>query len=461
MRREGAGVLLVLAILCGLTLRELVLIPHLPQAAIYHSHLPENSSGPWEEEAGNVEGENEVEVESSTMRPTSSPETSTVAGNISSPFRFSSNVTGFSDILDLRLGTVLNDRARLALAYARLALAVERGETDTEVNLKEEVVSLMGGTLPQSRKPADEKPLQILLLATWSSGSTFLTKLITHYPGTFLTFEPMVYIKGYGAVESSRALDAVSLLRSVFSCNFTTGSPANAMLSFLSKSGYKKWPLHNIRLRNVCEGVADKDDLCLSPDFLAKACQLYPTHLVKTVRMRVVQAEPLLQKPQDLNLKILVLFRDPRAVRSSRLRRKSWCWFPACGSLKRQCEDHDQDLEDAERLAQLYPGQVSIVKYEEVARKPKTTLPIILKFLGLPWHPSLTKFMADHMVEDAKHNKEGDLHTQSVNSRQKTESWRKKLSSSQRKEVEETCKLTIANHEALTMLRTPANQPKN
>ena len=78
----------------------------------------------------------------------------------------------------------------------------------------------------------------------------------------------------------------------------------------------------------------------------------------------------------------------------------------------------------------MYPEQVSIVKYEEVAKKPKTTLPILLKvkkeirktkqnkirkveakqgfnyfslqFLGLPWHPSLTKFMADHMVEDAK-----------------------------------------------------------
>ena len=31
--------------------------------------------------------------------------------------------------------------------------------------------------------------------------------------------------------------------------------------------------------------------------------------------------------------------------RSSRLRRKSWCSFPACGSLKRQCGDQDQDLE--------------------------------------------------------------------------------------------------------------------
>ena len=31
-----------------------------------------------------------------------------------------------------------------------------------------------------------ERPLQVHLLATWSSGSTFLTKLLSHYPGVFL-----------------------------------------------------------------------------------------------------------------------------------------------------------------------------------------------------------------------------------------------------------------------------------
>ena len=238
-------------------------------------------------------------VEHSTIKPertTLETTTAATAKDASSPFSFSANVSGFYDILDYPLGAALNGRAKLALAYARLALAVENGN-----NLKEEVISLMGGqpsqTAPAEQSGAlvpgnassssDQKPrLHLLLLATWSSGSTFLTKLITHYPGTFLTFEPMVYIKGYGAVEQSRAEDAVSILRSVFMCNYTTGSPANKMLNFLKGSGYKKWPLHNIRLRNICENVATdkKDDLCLSPDFLGKVCQLYPTHLVKTVR---------------------------------------------------------------------------------------------------------------------------------------------------------------------------------
>ena len=37
-----------------------------------------------------------------------------------------------------------------------------------------------------SQVKVKERPLQVHLLATWSSGSTFLTKLLSHYPGVFL-----------------------------------------------------------------------------------------------------------------------------------------------------------------------------------------------------------------------------------------------------------------------------------
>ena len=51
------------------------------------------------------------------------------------------------------------------------------------------------------------------------------------------------------------------------------------------------------------------------------------------------------------------------------------------GILQEQnvCIFKRETSQDAQRLAQMYPEQVSIVKYEEVAKKPKTTLPILLK----------------------------------------------------------------------------------
>ena len=77
---------------------------------------------------------------------------------------------------------------------------------------------------------------------------------------------------------------------------------------------------------------------------------------------------------------------------------------------------------------------------------------IFPQFLNLPWHPTLTKFMADHMVEDMNHNKEGDLHTQSVNSSSKVDQWKQKLSKASLWELNKTCGRTIQNHVELSMI---------
>ena len=51
--------------------------------------------------------------------------------------------------------------------------------------------------------------------------------------------------------------------------------------------------------------------------------------------------------------------------------------------------------------------------------------------------------MTDHMVEDVRHNKEGDLHTQSVNSSTKVDQWKVKLSETDLAEITRICKRTI------------------
>ena len=47
---------------------------------------------------------------------------------------------------------------------------------------------------------------------------------------------------------------------------------------------------------------------------MGKICSLHPIQLVKTVRLRVHQVVDMLLE-KDLNIKMLVLFRDQRAVR--------------------------------------------------------------------------------------------------------------------------------------------------
>ena len=136
--------------------------------------------------------------------------------------------------------------------------------------------------------------------------------------------------------------------------------------------------------------------------------------------------------------------------RSSRNSR-GWCSFPACSSLARLCSDQDSDLQLATTLARVYPHNVMVAKFEHLVTRPKLTIEAILKFLGLPWHPALTKFMSDHMVEDPKHKMEGDLHTQSVNSSAKADQWRSKLTRDQKEEIDRICGGIVERHQNIGM----------
>lgn len=366
-------------------------------------------------------------------------------------FNFFPNISSYVDILDTKLSDILSNVKRLGTTFAKAAMDIER--PNNERSFKDLFLSMFStkeDTTENLTATNLTKPLHILLLSTWSSGSTFLTKLLTHYPGTFLTFEPMVLIKGYGAVQNQTAAEARLLLKDVFNCNYEPGSMGEKLLGFTKRSAYTKWALHNIRLRNVCEGLKNGNNYCYDPAFVSNICRLHPIQLVKTVRLRVQHVQQLLEE-DGINLKIIALFRDPRAVRSSRLGR-SWCNFPSCNHLPIVCQDHNQDLRMAKMLSELNPDKVIIAKYEELATQPKLTIPVILKFLGLPWHPALTQFMSDHMVEDLKHNREGDLHTQSVNSSAKVNQWRVKLSHADLAEVTKTCERTIESHEKLSMI---------
>jgi hypothetical protein len=79
----------------------------------------------------------------------------------------------------------------------------------------------------------------------------------------------------------------------------------------------------------------------------------------------VSQAKELLEDP-ELNLKVIVLVRDPRAVmllRSS----SSWCQLnPMCSNIKQVCRDLDKDVLAAFELVETYPGRIHLGSHQVV-----------------------------------------------------------------------------------------------
>lgn len=146
-------------------------------------------------------------------------------------------------------------------------------------------------------------------------------------------------------------------------------------LTIFSENGYRNWALHNARLRAVCEGVQGSDDLCYNAEFVQSICNIQPIQLVKTVRMRTRQIAPLLDQ---LDFKLILLLRDPRAVRSSR-NKLGWCNFASCNDVRYLCRHYEEDLEYAKKIQQFHSSKILIIKYEELVTYPHDVIPIMLK----------------------------------------------------------------------------------
>ncbi|CAL4067029.1 unnamed protein product, partial [Meganyctiphanes norvegica] len=86
--------------------------------------------------------------------------------------------------------------------------------------------------------------------------------------------------------------------------------------TFFAKHKSRFYKSHVQRLPNEC--YQDNDMASLCPDVF---CQTADVVLVKLVMLRLEQAREFLETP-DLNVKILHLVRDPRAILSSR--REAW-----------------------------------------------------------------------------------------------------------------------------------------
>ena len=93
--------------------------------------------------------------------------------------------------------------------FSKAAAALENNE-EGEV-FKSLISELFRTNKTKKRTNKRRKTLNILLISSWSSGrihcnltsnqslqgSTFLSKLLNHYPSTFMEFEPLVYTNGY------------------------------------------------------------------------------------------------------------------------------------------------------------------------------------------------------------------------------------------------------------------------
>uniref|UniRef100_A0A8C4VMT1 Sulfotransferase n=1 Tax=Gopherus evgoodei TaxID=1825980 RepID=A0A8C4VMT1_9SAUR len=340
----------------------------------------------------------------------------------------------------------------------------------------------------------------IYLHATWRTGSSFLGELFNQHPDVFYLYEPMWHL--WQALYPADALSLQGalrdMLRSLFRCDFSVlrlyaAPPAGANLTTAGLFGWRtnkvicSAPLcpdaprarHEIGLIDgaACERSCPPRGL----RELEAECRKYPVVVIKDVRLLELGALlPLLREP-GLNLRVIQLFRDPRAVHNSRLKAKQALLresiqmlrsrhraeprglprrqlLPAAGlggggiraqqqhraefflsgALEVICQAWLRDLLFSRRAPAWLRRRYTQLRYEDLVREPRAQLRRLLRFAGLPVPPAMESFVLN-MTRGAAYSSDRPFLISARDAREAIHAWRERLSQEQVRQVEAAC----------------------
>ncbi|XP_077166636.1 carbohydrate sulfotransferase 6-like isoform X1 [Paroedura picta] len=318
----------------------------------------------------------------------------------------------------------------------------------------------------------EEKPAQthVLILSSWRSGSSFVGQLFSQHPDVFYLMEPAWHVWVTMYQNSAKVLHMAvrDLVRSVFKCDmsvFDAYMPWQRNLSDLFQ-----WAVSRALCTDpACEYFQRTDitsesackTLCGKYPFskVETACHTYSHVVLKEVRffdLRVLY--PLLNDP-SLNLKIIHLVRDPRAVVKSReqsvkaLARDNGIVLSTNGTkvddtqykvLQEICRSHVQIYETATLKAPSFlKDRYLLIRFEDLVRDPLPEIAAMYKFANLQLTPKLENWIYNITHGQGASKKKEAFQITSRNAVNVSQAWRNVLSFQKVQRVQEVCKGAI------------------
>lgn len=353
----------------------------------------------------------------------------------------------------------------------------------------------------------------IYVHATWRTGSSFLGELFNQHPDVFYLYEPMWHLWQALYPGDAESLQGAlrDMLRSLFRCDFSVlqlyappspGDPASAARAPVDSANLTTAALFRWRNNKVicspplCPGAPRaRTDVGLVEDTacerscppvalraLEAECRKYPVVVIKDVRLLDLGVlVPLLRDP-GLNLKVVQLFRDPRAVHNSRLKSRQGLLresiqvlrvrqrgdrfhrvvltrggvgarpggvgrsFPPApradfflsGALEVICEAWLRDLLFARGAPAWLRRRYLRLRYEDLVGQPRAQLRRLLSFAGLRTLAALDAF-ALNMTRGEAYGADRPFHLSARDAREAVHAWRERLSREQVRQVEAAC----------------------
>lgn len=359
------------------------------------------------------------------------------------------------------------DPALLLSENASLLSLSELDSTFSHLRSRLQNLSLQLGMEPameaQGQEAVAEKPSQqagagtrkhVLLMATTRTGSSFVGEFFNQQGNIFYLFEPLWHIERTvsfqqgGASAAGSALVYRDVLKQLLLCDlyvlepFINPLPEDHLTQFLFRRGSSRSlcedPVCTPFVKKVFEKYRCRNRRCgpLNVTLAAEACRRKDHMALKAVRIRQLEfLKPLAEDPR-LDLRIIQLVRDPRAVLASRIvaftgKYESWKKWLSEGQdqlskdevqrLQGNCESIRLSAELGLQQPAWLRGRYMLVRYEDVALKPLQKAREMYGFAGIPLTPQVEDWIQKN-TQAARDS--GDLYSTQKNSSEQFEKWR-------------------------------------
>ncbi|XP_060109863.1 carbohydrate sulfotransferase 4 [Heteronotia binoei] len=315
--------------------------------------------------------------------------------------------------------------------------------------------------------PRQVEPAQthVLVLSSWRSGSSFVGQIFSQHPDVFYMMEPAWHVWATMQQNSAKALQMAvrDLVRSVFKCdmsvfdaymseqrNQTALFQWEASRALCSPPACSSFQRSDIISQGACK------TLCGKYPFLkvAQACKTYSHVVLKEVRFFSLRVLYSLLDDPSLNLKIIHLVRDPRAVFRSRehtageLARDSSILMghqrgqkgtEPYAVMREICKSHLEIYAQGScGLPGLLHGRYLSMRYEDIVRDPQAMVAQLYRFAGLRFTPRLQAWVHNITHGQGLGTKAFDVGARdAVNVSQ---AWRKTLPYPKVAKLQEACK---------------------
>ncbi|XP_060778907.1 carbohydrate sulfotransferase 1-like [Neoarius graeffei] len=319
---------------------------------------------------------------------------------------------------------------------------------------------------------------QIHLFSQARSGSSFAGQLFNQNPDIFYMFEPLYHAQqtfcNYTDCFSNALYKVLQLINreilfNIYTCNlnilenYIQPEPHN----HLTDSFFRRSSSHALCSPPVCQ-LGNKEIMEEQPDenwckekcpilnltLASMACQSRSHVSIKTVRIPHINDLRLLTQDPQLDLRIIHLVRDPRAILASRISAfteqfSAWQIWNATDKqphnmdltqIKRTCQDMETSVDIGLKKPAWLQGRYLLVRYEDLAFNPEAKAKEIYKFLDLDIDNKVLTWLSRNTNDTSSTE---SVYSTSRNSKTTSESWRLHLGFDIVKTVQTLCNTTL------------------